>query len=76
VDELNSLCPIQNEGASAKNIAYIIENFIEFKGKKEDFVKTFDYLPHMDEVDKMLENLNIRRKKGKNRDGVEELELV
>jgi hypothetical protein len=76
VDELKNLCPIQNNGASAKNIAHIVRNFAEFEGKKEDFAKQFDYEPYMDELDKMLESFNIKHKKGKNTEGVSEFEMV
>jgi hypothetical protein len=46
VAELKRLSPIQNEGTSAKNIAHICRNFVEFEGKKEDFKKQFLYKPY------------------------------
>jgi hypothetical protein len=76
VDELKRLAPLQNNGASAKNIAHIVRNFAEFEGKKEDFVQHFHYESYMDEVEKMLENFNVKRKKGKNTEGVSEYELI
>jgi hypothetical protein len=76
VEELKHLSPIQNNGTSAKNIAHIVRNFVEFEGKKEDFAKQFYYEPQMDDVDKMLEQLNIKHKKGKNTEGVSEYEFV
>jgi hypothetical protein len=76
VSELNRLCPLQNRGTSAQNIAYIVRHFIEFKGKKEDFVKNFVYQPDIDDIERMLESINLKHKKGKNRGGVEEFELV
>ena len=63
VDELKRLAPHQNNGVSAKNIAHIVRNFVEFDGKKEDFAKHFHYEPYMDEVEKMLENFKTKRKK-------------
>ncbi len=64
VEELKRLCPIQNNGTSSKNIAHIVRNFVEFEGKKEDFAQQFHYEPYKDEVDLMLENLKVKRKKG------------
>ncbi len=43
LEELYSQTPLQNEGTSAKNIAHICRNFIEFEGKKEDFAQNFMY---------------------------------
>jgi hypothetical protein len=77
VEELKRLTPIQNNGTSAKNIAHICRNFVEFEGKKEDFAKQFHYEPYQDEFDKMLDQLTVKKKKkGKNTEGVEEVELV
>jgi hypothetical protein len=45
IDTLKSLCPIQNDGVSARNIAGLCRAFVEFKGKKEDFKKYFTYKP-------------------------------
>lgn len=45
VDELHKLAPIQNGGTSARNIANVCRNFLEFKGPKEDFVKNFKFIP-------------------------------
>jgi hypothetical protein len=40
-------------------------------------MKQFHFKPYQNEVDKMLDNLNVKkRKKGKNTEGVEEFELV
>ena len=58
VEELKRLAPIQNNGTSAKNIAHIVRNFIEFDGKKEDFTKQFCYTLDQDEVELMLENFS------------------
>jgi hypothetical protein len=41
VEELKRLAPIQNGGTSAKNIARVCSSYIEFKGKKEDFLSEF-----------------------------------
>ncbi len=41
VDELHRLAPVQNEGTSAKNIAQICKDFVEFSGKKEDFAPNY-----------------------------------
>lgn len=41
VEELKRLAPIQNGGTSAKNIAQVCKGYIEFIGKKEDFLKGF-----------------------------------
>jgi hypothetical protein len=43
IDELYRLCPIQNDGTSAMNIAQIARDFIEFGGAKEDFIKNYSY---------------------------------
>ncbi|MEA5258515.1 hypothetical protein VB264_12035 [Arcicella aquatica] len=42
-EELIRQMPIQNKGTSAKNIAQVCRDFLAFKGKKEDFVKSYDY---------------------------------
>ncbi len=42
-EELERQMPIQNKGTSAKNIAQVCRDFLAFKGKKEDFVKTYQY---------------------------------
>lgn len=39
VEELNKLAPIQNEGASANNIADICRRYIEFKGTRDEFLE-------------------------------------
>ena len=49
VDELMNLAPIQNSGASARNIAYICRNFVEFEGRKQDFIHSFHYNPQIQE---------------------------
>jgi len=41
VEELKRLAPIQNGGASAKNIAQVCSSYVEFKGRKEDFLAGF-----------------------------------
>jgi hypothetical protein len=41
VEELKRLAPIQNGGTSAKNIAQVCKKYIEFDGKKEDFLNGF-----------------------------------
>jgi len=41
LNELKRLAPIQNGGISAKNIAAVCAAYIEFKGKKEDFLSGF-----------------------------------
>ncbi len=56
VEELKRLCPIQNGGISAKNIAHVIRHFAAFDGKKEHFAQQFSYASHIEDVDKMLEN--------------------
>jgi hypothetical protein len=39
--ELETQMPIQNNGKSAQNIAQVCRDFLAFKGKKEDFMKTY-----------------------------------
>lgn len=41
--ELKSQMPLQNKGTSAKNIAQVCRDFLEFSGKKEDFAKSYQY---------------------------------
>ncbi|MDR3696675.1 hypothetical protein [Mucilaginibacter sp.] len=43
LQELHRLAPIQNGGTSAKNIAQICRGYINFSGKKEDFLKGFTF---------------------------------
>jgi hypothetical protein len=43
VEELKRLAPIQNGGTSAKNIAQVCSRFIEYDGRKEDFVADFAF---------------------------------
>jgi len=43
LEELNRLAPIQNGGTSAKNISQICRGYINFMGKKEDFLKGFTF---------------------------------
>jgi hypothetical protein len=45
MEELKRLQPLQNDGTSAQNIAEICRNFIEFGGRKEDFLKNYCYKP-------------------------------
>jgi hypothetical protein len=41
VEELKRLAPVQNGGLSARNIAHVCRGYIEFDGRKEDFLKNF-----------------------------------
>jgi len=41
VDELHRLAPVKNGGTSAKNIAQICKDFVEYQGKKEDFAPNY-----------------------------------
>ena len=41
MEELKAQMPIQNKGKSAQNIAGVCRDFLAFKGKKEDFMKTY-----------------------------------
>lgn len=43
MDELRNQLPIQNKGKSAQNIAQVCRDFLAFRGKKEDFIKTYHY---------------------------------
>jgi hypothetical protein len=43
LDELKRLAPVQNGGKSAQNIAEVCREYIEFKGKKEDFLRGFEF---------------------------------
>ena len=45
--ELHRLAPVQNGGTSATNIAKIARAFLEFDGKKEDFLGNYDYQPEI-----------------------------
>ncbi len=45
VDELKKLAPIQNGGTSARNIAHICRNYIEYKGDKKVFLSEFVFRP-------------------------------
>jgi hypothetical protein len=45
IEELKRLAPIQNGGVSAKNIAQICSAYVEFKGRKEDFLNGFTLQP-------------------------------
>ncbi len=45
LDTLYQQAPIQNGGTSARNIANICRAFINFTGKKEQFVKSYQYQP-------------------------------
>ena len=47
LENLKKLAPIQNNGTSAKNIAQVCRGFIEFEGKKEDFIKGFKLKPEV-----------------------------
>ena len=41
--ELEELAPIQNGGISAKNIAQVCADYVEFKGRREDFLEGFSF---------------------------------
>lgn len=43
LDELKSQAPIQNSGTSAQNIAQVCRDFLNHEGKKEDFIKSYQY---------------------------------
>ncbi len=45
VEELKRLAPIQNGGTSAKNIAQVCSSYIEFEGRKEEFLAKFTLQP-------------------------------
>jgi hypothetical protein len=45
IDELHRLAPVQNGGTSSRNIANVCRDFIEFKGKKEDFAPQYKFRP-------------------------------
>ena len=47
LEELKRLAPIQNGGTSAKNIARVCRAYIEFKGKKANFLKSFKLKPEV-----------------------------
>jgi len=47
VEELKRQAPIQNGGASAKNIAQICSSYINFNGKKEAFLTQFTFQPEV-----------------------------
>lgn len=47
VEELKRLTPLQNGGASAKNIAQICSSYINFGGKEEDFLTGFTFQPEV-----------------------------
>ncbi len=43
VEELKRLAPVQNGGASAKNIAQICSSYLEYDGPKEEFLADFAF---------------------------------
>jgi len=43
LDKLKRLAPVQNGGTSAKNIAQICRAYINFDGRKEDFLQQFTF---------------------------------
>ena len=45
INELRRLAPIQNGGTSAKNISQICRAYVNFNGRKEDFLKGFTLQP-------------------------------
>jgi hypothetical protein len=47
LEELKKLAPIQNGGVSAKNIAQICNSYVNFAGKKEDFLSQFTFQPEV-----------------------------
>lgn len=55
LEKLYKLMPIQNQGNSAQNIAGICRAYIEFKGSRNEFLKTFNYQPA--ETEQMVEEL-------------------
>lgn len=55
--ELYRLMPVQNRGTSAKNISNICREYIEFNGKKNEFLRKFNYQPV--EPEQMMEELLI-----------------
>jgi hypothetical protein len=46
LEELKSQAPIQNGGTSDINIAQVCRDFLNYEGKKEDFIKTYQYKAH------------------------------
>jgi len=54
VEELKRLAPIQNGGVSAKNIAQICSSYINFDGKKEDFLTEFTLQPEVIQYPEVL----------------------
>ncbi len=49
LEQLKNLAPIQNGGTTARNIAHICRNFVEFDGPKGNFAKQFRYQPQTQE---------------------------
>jgi hypothetical protein len=47
VDDLKRLAPVQNGGTSAKKIARVCEGYINFDGRKQDFLTTFASQPEV-----------------------------
>ncbi|HVW95383.1 MAG TPA: hypothetical protein VHA56_05415 [Mucilaginibacter sp.] len=47
VDMLKQLAPVQNGGTSARNIAAVCRAYLEFEGRKQDFLKDFILRPHV-----------------------------
>jgi len=47
LEELKRLAPVQNGGVSAKNIAQICSGYVNFEGKKEDFLGQFKLQPEV-----------------------------
>jgi hypothetical protein len=47
VDRLRKLVPVQNGGVSARNIAQVCNAYLEFEGKKEDFLSQFTFQPEV-----------------------------
>jgi hypothetical protein len=47
--QLKELAPLQNGGLSAKNIAQVCRNYVEYQGKKKDFLSGFIFQPAVKE---------------------------
>jgi hypothetical protein len=54
IKDLEQLAPVQNEGASAKNIAQVCSAYLDFTGKKEDFLSGFSFKPEVVQYPEVL----------------------
>jgi hypothetical protein len=54
IEDLKRLAPIQNGGISAKNIAQICSSYINFAGKKQDFLTEFTFQPEVIQYPEVL----------------------